>query len=115
MLSSALADPYFTKLQADELIASDLAGHDATDPLASPLYGELARLAPVRVHVGQNEVLLDDSRRYVERAVAAGADARLDIWQGMPHGFLLGVGHLSAADRALNAIKTFMVDRLTPR
>ena len=34
-----------------------------------------------------DEVLLDDSLRYVERAVAAGVDARADVWMGMPHGF----------------------------
>jgi hypothetical protein len=28
-------------------------------------------------------VLLDDSRRYVERAVAAGVDARLDVQAGI--------------------------------
>ncbi len=47
---------------------------------ASPLCGDLTSLPPVRVHVGDEEVLLDDSRRYVERAVAAGVDAKLDVW-----------------------------------
>jgi hypothetical protein len=32
--------------------------------------------------------------RYVERAVAAGVDARLDVWMGMPHGFAGGIGNL---------------------
>jgi epsilon-lactone hydrolase len=36
-------------------------------------------------------VLLDDSRRYVERAVAAGVDATLDVWMGMLHGYINGV------------------------
>jgi monoterpene epsilon-lactone hydrolase len=40
----------------------------------------------MRVHVGDDEVLLDDSRRYVERAVTAGVDAKLGAWMGMPHG-----------------------------
>jgi len=31
------------------------------------------------VYVGDDEVLLDDSVRFVERAVAAGVDARLDV------------------------------------
>ena len=46
----------------------------------------------VRVHVGDDEVLLDDPRRYVERAVAAGVDAKLDVWMGMPHEFVNSVG-----------------------
>jgi acetyl esterase/lipase len=62
--------------------------------------------------VGDDEVLLDDSRRYVERAVAAGVDAKLDIWMGMPHGFVTGVGRLNAATQALNAIGAFLTERL---
>jgi monoterpene epsilon-lactone hydrolase len=34
--------------------------------------------------LGDDEVLLDDSRRYAERAIAAGVDATFDIWMGMP-------------------------------
>jgi acetyl esterase/lipase len=58
--------------------------------------------------VGDDEVLLDDSRRYVERAVAAGVDAKLDIWTGMPHGFVGSVGTMHAANQALRAIGTFL-------
>jgi monoterpene epsilon-lactone hydrolase len=56
-----------------------LNGHDAGDPFASPLLADLAGLPPVRVHVGADEVLLDDSRRFVESAVAAGVDIELDV------------------------------------
>jgi acetyl esterase/lipase len=57
-------------------------------------------------------VLLDDSRRYVERAVAAGVDAKLDVWMGMPHGFVNSVRNLHAANQALRAIGTFLSDLL---
>jgi acetyl esterase/lipase len=57
-------------------------------------------------------VLLDDSRRYVERAVAAGVDATLDVWLGMAHVFVNGVGTLKAASEALNAIGKFLNERL---
>ena len=33
-----------------------------------------------RIHIGDDEVLLDDSLQYVERAVAAGVDAQADVW-----------------------------------
>jgi monoterpene epsilon-lactone hydrolase len=64
-----------------------------------------------RAHAGRflrSAVLLDDSRRYVERAVAAGVDARIDVWEGMPHGFIGRVGHLEAAAQALTAIGAFL-------
>jgi acetyl esterase/lipase len=80
--------------------------------LASPLYGNLAGLPPARIHVGDDEVLLDDSLRYVERAVMAGVDARVDVWEGMPHGFLSGIGTLAASEQALDEIGRFLTDRL---
>ena len=88
----AEADLFFTKFQAAGLVRSYLGDTDPRNPLASPLYGDLGGLPPIRVHVGDDEVLLDDSRRYVERAVAAGVDAKLDVWMGMPHGFVSDVG-----------------------
>src|SRR6266516_1912576 len=74
----AAADPYFTKSQVAGLVASYLGETDPQNPLASPLYGDVSGLPPIRVHVGDDEVLLDDSRRYVERAVAAGVDGALE-------------------------------------
>jgi acetyl esterase/lipase len=106
--SRADADPNFVWDQAEELIRSYLQGNDPADPRASPLYSSLAGLPPVRVHVGDAEVLLDDSLRYVERAVAAGVDAKVDVWEGMPHGFVGGVGRLQAAGQALHAIGVFL-------
>jgi epsilon-lactone hydrolase len=62
------------------------------------------------VHVGNDEVLLDDSVRLVERAVAAGVDARLDVWQGMVHGYLGGIGRLAASTETLQLIGEFLID-----
>jgi epsilon-lactone hydrolase len=108
----AAADPYFVESQARELVRSYLSGADPKSPKASPLYGDLARLPPVRVHVGEDEVLLDDSLRFVARAVDAGVDATVDVWQGMPHGFASGVGTFAAASQALAAVGEFLAGRL---
>jgi acetyl esterase/lipase len=107
------ADPYFTKPQVVGLVASYLGGTDPRNRLASPLYDDLKGLPPIRVHVGDDEVLLDDSRRYVDRAVAAGVDAELDVWMGMPHGFVTGVREFDAARQALKAIGGFLTQRLS--
>lgn len=111
------ADPYFTMAQVAGLVHSYLGEIDPENPLASPLYGDLSGLRPVRIHVGDDEVLLDDSRRYVDRAVAAGVDATLNVWMGMPHGFVTGVGRYNAAKKALNAVGEFLAERLgsTPK
>jgi monoterpene epsilon-lactone hydrolase len=106
------ADPYFTRPQVAELVRAYLGSTDPRDPLASPVYGRLSGLPPVRIHVGDDEVLLDDSRRYVERAVAAGDDARLDVWMGMAHGFVGSVGKLKASAQALDAVGKFLAKKL---
>jgi monoterpene epsilon-lactone hydrolase len=106
----AVADPYFTQPQAAELVRSYLDGHDPEDSFASPLHADLKGVAPIRVHVGNDEVLLDDSVRLVEQAVAAGVDARLDVWQGMVHGYLGGIGRLAASTETLQLIGEFLID-----
>jgi monoterpene epsilon-lactone hydrolase len=108
----AEADFYFTKSQAAALVRSYLGEADPKNPLASPLYADLSGLPPIRVHVGDDEVLLDDSRRYVARAVAAGVDAKLDVWMGMPHGFVSNVVGFNAASQALKASGAFLAERL---
>jgi acetyl esterase/lipase len=67
--------------------------------LASPLYGDLVGLPPIRIHVGEDDVRLDD--------------ARVDVWQGMLHVFPSSIGRLAAADATLTAIGEFLADRLS--
>ena len=105
------ADPLFTRPQVAELVRSYLGKADGKLPLASPLHGRLTGMPAIRIDVGDDEVLLDDSLRYVERAVAAGVDARADVWIGMPHGFPAHIGRLKAAAQALDAIGAFLAGR----
>jgi epsilon-lactone hydrolase len=104
----AEADVYFTLAQVQGLVQMYLGGQNTTDPLASPLFLDVRGLPPIRVHVGDDEMLLDDSRRFVQRAAAAGVDARLTIWQGMLHVFPNAVGTFEASDTALNEIGAFL-------
>jgi acetyl esterase/lipase len=87
MRTKAGKDPCFTPeglhLQAREY----LGDADPMHPLASPLYADLRGLPPVMVQVGEDELLLDDARRLVERARAAGVDATLEVWPGLWHIF----------------------------
>jgi monoterpene epsilon-lactone hydrolase len=106
------ADPLFTQPQVAELVRSYLGNADPMNPLASPLYGRLAGMPPVRIDVGDDEVLLDDARRYAENAVSAGVDATLNVWMGMMHGFVVSVGKLKAALLALDAIGAFLKEQL---
>jgi monoterpene epsilon-lactone hydrolase len=83
-------------------VGAYLTGRDLADPLGLPLFGAFVGLRSLRVHVGNDEVLRDDSLRYVERAGASGVDAAVDVWEGMVHGFPGHPGHLEAADAAFH-------------
>lgn len=71
METRAEADPIFTRDALASFMGHYLAGQDARDPRASPLFADLAGLPPVRIDVGDDEVLLDDSTRWEERATVA--------------------------------------------
>jgi acetyl esterase/lipase len=62
-----------------------LGDADPRTPHASPLYGDLADLPPLMIHVGANEVLRDDSVRFDEKARAAGVVSLLRIWPVVAH------------------------------
>lgn len=77
----------------------DGMAHD--DPRVSPLYADLAGLPPLLVHVGEIEVLRDDSVRFVEAARAAGVDAELLVAPGMIHIWHAFAGLVPESDRDL--------------
>ena len=62
-------------------------------PEISPAFGDLSSLPPTLIHASDTEVLLSDSIRYVNKAVAAGSPVTLQIWRGQVHDW-----HLFADD-----------------
>ena len=62
------------------------------DPLISPLYADLTGLPPMLVHVGGDEILLDDAERFVAAARRHGVDASLGRFEGLWHVFQLVPG-----------------------
>ena len=94
MDGKAEADPIVQREPLQRMADAYLGSADARTPLASPLFADLRHLPPLLVHVGTAETLLDDSRRFAERAEAAGVDVTLEVWDDMVHvwhafGFIL--------------------------
>jgi acetyl esterase/lipase len=79
------SDPILTRERLDEMAAAYLQGQDARSPLASPIFGDLAGLPPLLIHVGNDEVLFDDSIHLEARAKAAGVPVTLEVWERMIH------------------------------
>jgi acetyl esterase/lipase len=89
-----------------------LAGTDPKNPLASPLYGELAGLPPMLIQVGRPEILLDDSTRLAARARAAGVPVELTIWENLPHVWQVSQIFLPESRHALDQAASFAKARL---
>jgi monoterpene epsilon-lactone hydrolase len=81
---------------------------DPNDPYASPLFADLHGLPPLLVHVGEVETLLDDSRRFAERAGAAGVDCSLEVFPEMVHVFHVFCGVVPEADAACETVAGFV-------
>lgn len=54
--TNAASDPLFSRQSASEAADQYLQGHPMNDPLASPLFAELARFPPAFISVGTGEV-----------------------------------------------------------
>ena len=65
--------------------ASYFQGHEPTDPLVSPLFGDLTGLPPLFVTATRGECLLDDTTRLAERAEKAGVDVTLRLVEDSVH------------------------------
>ncbi|GGC54964.1 alpha/beta hydrolase fold domain-containing protein [Chelatococcus reniformis] len=67
------------------MAASYFQGHEPTDPLVSPLFGDLSGLPPLFLTAAQGEVLLDDTTRLAEKASRAGVDVTLRLVEDSVH------------------------------
>ena len=84
------------------------------NPLLSPVYGDLAGLPPILVQVGEQEMLRDDARRYVNRAQAAGSPVRLQTWDHVMHVWQIFNPELPEARQALDEIDRFLASISPP-
>jgi len=62
-----------------------LQGADPTQPLASPLFGDLTGLPPLLLHVGESECLRDDALRLAQKAREAGVSVEMQVFPVVPH------------------------------
>ncbi len=79
-----------------------------SNPAVSPLFGELSGLPPTLIQVSEAEMLLDDARRYVNKARAAGSPAWLQSWPGMLHVWQIFLPEMPEAREAVKRISTFV-------
>lgn len=106
--TKAASDPLVTREGVARMAVWYLAGADPKTPLASPLHADLRGLPPLLVHVGSEEVLLDDARQLATQAGAAGVEATLAVWPEMVHVWHWFLGMLDEAQAAVDEIGAFV-------
>lgn len=97
----------FTPRGVREAAAMYLAGADARDPRASPLYADLAGLPPMLLFASRHEILRDDTLRLAERALAAGVKVQLIVRDRLPHVWPVFVTLLPEARDAFATVTAF--------
>jgi len=108
---------YFVKRGVIEHMSATFLGENGNrkDPLANPLYADLAGLPPLYIQVGGDETLLDDSRNFVAKAKAAGVEVKLDIIPKMQHVFHFLAGTAPEADKAISEMADWAKGKLKMR
>ncbi|WP_449284864.1 alpha/beta hydrolase [Marinobacter sp. PE14] len=80
------------------------AGEESlTNPLISPIFGDLSGLPPLLIQVGSQEILLNDAERLAEAANRHDVEVRLEVYNSLWHVFQVHSGQL---DRATAAMET---------
>jgi phosphinothricin tripeptide acetyl hydrolase len=106
--TKADADPIVGRSGVEEMARAYLGATPPRTPLASPLFADLRGLPPLLIHVGSDEVLLDDSVQLAERVKAAGVDATLEVYERMIHVWHWFLPMLDEAQTAVEAIGRFV-------
>lgn len=78
------------------------------DPIISPLLGDLSNLPPLLIQASRAEMLVDDARRYANKAIAAGSLVRLQTWGRMVHVWQIFDPDLPEAREAFEQIRAFL-------
>jgi salicylate hydroxylase len=99
-------DPAAHRDSLSLLAASYFQGHEPTDPLVSPLFGDPTGLPPLFLTAAAGEVLESDATRFAEKAAAAGVDVTLEIVPDSVHVYVL-FPFLPEASETLRAVSAW--------
>lgn len=79
-----------------------------TDPTCSPLYSDLTGLPPILIHVGTEEVLLDDAKRLAKQTEKYGIPTNLKVYDRVGHVFQFHAGILNESNDSIERIGQFI-------
>jgi epsilon-lactone hydrolase len=91
--------------QAAEWYAGD---RDPADPMLSPIFADLSGLPPMLIHAAADELMADEARLLAERAMAAGVETTLKIYDGVWHAFHGAGMEIPESRQAIDEIGTYL-------
>lgn len=106
--SCADKDPLIVIEDLRQTVAYYCSDAETSNPLVSPLFGDLTGLPPLLVQTGSDELLLDDAIRLAKQATEAGVNVQIEVWKGMWHVFQSSAGKIPEASRAIRRIASFI-------
>jgi acetyl esterase/lipase len=110
-------ESWVTNAKADSLCWKDAQAvfskyyavdNELTNPLISPLFGDLKGFPPLLLYAGNDETMRDDSTRLAKKAKEAGVDVTLNIGEGLFHCYPACAPMFPEATQALNEIADFI-------
>jgi epsilon-lactone hydrolase len=108
LVENQALDPILTPEGLRLRVPDYLDGADASDPLISPVFGDLRGLPPLLIQVGSHEILLSDALRLARRAAIDDVPVTLEVTPGVPHVFQGFAAMLDEGDAALDRAATFL-------
>ncbi|MCH5339305.1 MAG: alpha/beta hydrolase [Acetatifactor sp.] len=104
----AEVDPVLDSAYIDRMVSAYAEGKDLRDPYISPLFGRFEGFPPTYIQVGENEILLSDSKRLHQAFVEANVSVKMDTYPGMWHVFQMSP--VKAAKEAMDKNAEFIYD-----
>ncbi len=108
---NAQNDPILSPKILESFANIYVADNKTHNPLISPLFADLNGLPPLLIHVGTNEILLDDAHRILKKALLAGVKAKLETWEGLFHVFQI-IGFIPETELSLKHLSQFIVEHI---
>lgn len=105
-------DALFTKEWIKDMATAFLNGYDPGDPEVAPLRADLTGFGPLYIQVGDQELLLDDSRRLAKHVEHAGIDVVLEEFPDQQHSFQMAAGLAPEADEAVERLAAWARTKL---
>lgn len=108
---NAEAEAVLPAERAQDMVQMYLNGADPINPSVSPLFADFTGGPPVWITAGDTEILLDDSRRIVDRMKTQGVDVTYVEEVDLPHVWPLFHNILPEARSTLNALAAWIGDQ----